>query len=98
MHLDDKQIAQIVETVLSRLERNESRTGRSRHPQGIFETLDEAVEAARQAQKKIRKLELRAKIIQAIRQAGVKHARELAEMAVQETGMGRVEDKIAKNV
>ncbi|MHB2154018.1 aldehyde dehydrogenase family protein [Calditrichota bacterium GD2] len=98
MHLDDKQIAQIVETVLSRLERNESRTGRSRHPQGIFETLDEAVEAARQAQKKIRKLELRAKIIQAIRQAGVKHARELAEMAVQETGMGRVEDKIAKNI
>ncbi len=98
MHLDDKQIAQIVETVLARLERSAASAAHGRLPQGIFSTVDEAVEAAWQAQKQIRKLEMRAKIIQAIRQAGVKHARELAEMAVKETGMGRVEDKIAKNV
>lgn len=98
MHLDDKQIAQIVETVLSRLEQSEAASGRGRYPQGIFARLEDAVEAAHQAQKKIRKLELRAKIIQAMREAGKKHARELAEMAVKETGMGRVEDKIAKNI
>ncbi len=98
MHLDDKQIAQIVETVLSRLEQNEAASGRGRYPQGIFAKLEDAVEAAHQAQKKIRKLELRSKIIQAMREAGAKHARELAEMAVKETGMGRVEDKIAKNL
>lgn len=98
MHLDDKQIAQIVETVLSRLEQSEAASGRGRYPQGIFAKLEDAVEAAQQAQKKIRKLELRSKIIQAMREAGARHARELAELAVKETGMGRVEDKIAKNV
>ena len=36
--------------------------------------------------------------IAAIREAGEKHARDLAELAVSETGMGRVEDKFAKNV
>ncbi len=34
--------------------------------------------------------------IAAIREAGEKHARDLAELAVSETGMGRVEDKFAK--
>ncbi|SUG54612.1 aldehyde dehydrogenase [Salmonella enterica subsp. diarizonae] len=34
--------------------------------------------------------------IHAIREAGEKHARELAELAVSETGMGRVDDKFAK--
>src|SRR5699024_5531687 len=38
------------------------------------------------------------KVIAAIRQAGVAHAKELAELAVQETGMGRVDDKTAKNI
>ncbi len=36
--------------------------------------------------------------IAAIREVGEKHARDLAELAVSETGMGRVEDKFAKNV
>ncbi len=100
MHLDDKQIARIVETVLARLEQGEQRASGSRRglPLGVFDSLDDAVEAAHNAQKQIRKLELRARIIQAIREAGVKHARELAEIAVAETGMGRVEDKIAKNI
>lgn len=41
---------------------------------------------------------MRLQVIQAIREAGEKYARELAELAVTETGMGRVEDKFAKNV
>lgn len=41
---------------------------------------------------------MRQQVIQAIREAGEKYARELAELAVTETGMGRVEDKFAKNV
>ena len=55
-------------------------------------------EAAKAAQKQIHNLEFRGKIVQAMRQAGVNYARELAEMAVAETGMGRVEDKIQKNI
>ncbi|MDL2307265.1 aldehyde dehydrogenase EutE [Desulfovibrio sp. OttesenSCG-928-C06] len=65
---------------------------------GIFESLDDAVAAARQSYPHIRTLAMREKVIAAIRKAGVEHARMLAEMAVEETGMGRVADKITKNV
>ncbi len=100
MNLDDKQIAQIVNAVLAQLENGSSSVPPSATDvsPGIFRSLDDAVAEAHKAQKQIRKLEMRAKVIQAIRQTGVKYARELAEMAVQETGMGRVEDKIAKNI
>lgn len=37
------------------------------------------------------------KIIKAIAEAGESHARELAELAVEETGFGKVKDKIYKN-
>ncbi len=99
MDLDDRQIAEIVNTVLAQLENGgTSRSTSSQISPGIFKSLDDAVAEAHKAQKQIRKLELRGRIIQAIRDAGVKYARELAEMAVAETGMGRVDDKIAKNI
>lgn len=65
---------------------------------GVFATLDEAVAAAKQAQKLLNSVALRQRVIEAIRQAGERYAQVLAEMAVAETGMGRVADKYAKNV
>ncbi|MCT6562900.1 aldehyde dehydrogenase EutE, partial [Staphylococcus aureus] len=65
---------------------------------GVFEALDDAVAAAKTAQPALKRVAMRQLVIQAIRDAGEKHARELAELAVSETGMGRVEDKFAKNV
>ncbi len=94
MDLNTQEINRIVDMVLQRLNNPASAPVQS----GIFATLDEAVQAATEAQKKIRNLELRGKIIAAMRQAGVQYARELAEAAVAETGMGRVDDKIKKNI
>lgn len=94
MDLNTQEINRIVDTVLQRLNKTAPVPAQS----GIFETLDDAVGAAAEAQKKIRNLELRGKIISAMRQAGVQYARELAEMAVAETGMGRIDDKIKKNI
>lgn len=65
---------------------------------GIFDTLEEAVRAASGAYPRIRKLAVRDKAIAAMRGAAEENARLLAEMAVSETGMGRIEDKIAKNL
>lgn len=66
---------------------------------GVFETVDQCVTAAAKAQQELAALPLskRAEIVQAIRDVGVAHARETARMAVEETKMGRVEDKIVKN-
>lgn len=64
---------------------------------GIFETLDEAVAAAREANPKISTVAIRDKVVAIIRKTALENARMLAEMAVEETGMGRVTDKIKKN-
>ncbi|MGD9486446.1 MAG: aldehyde dehydrogenase family protein [Calditrichaceae bacterium] len=96
MSLSSQEIARIVDTVVQRLDGKVASSGKL--SAGIFENLDDAVAAAARAQKQIKNLDLRAKIIQAMRAAGEKYARELAELAVQETGMGRVEDKILKNI
>lgn len=65
---------------------------------GVFASLDDAVAAAKVAQQGLKSVAMRQLAIAAIREAGEKHARDLAELAVSETGMGRVEDKFAKNV
>lgn len=67
---------------------------------GSYETPDEAVEAARRGFEANEKtsLEMRARYIAAMREITRKHVRELAQYAVQETGLGRVEDKINKNL
>jgi acyl-CoA reductase-like NAD-dependent aldehyde dehydrogenase len=67
---------------------------------GVYSTVDEAVQAARQAQPRFVRLplETRAKIIAAIRQTMVENAATLAKAAHEETGLGRIEDKVVKNL
>ncbi|GAB7196700.1 hypothetical protein OS31_39250 [Dickeya oryzae] len=65
-------------------------------PSGIFDSLDDAVQAAAYAQQQLNSVELRQQVIKAIRVAGERYAQVLAEMAVAETGMGRVVDKYIK--
>jgi len=65
---------------------------------GVFESLDDAVAAATAAQKKIPTTAIREQVVRMVRRAARANARRLAEMAVDETGMGRIEDKIKKNL
>jgi aldehyde dehydrogenase len=97
MNLSDKDINRVVDLVVRQL-KGKANASVAMEKSGIFNSLDDAVSAAHDAQKQIRNLEFRKKMIKAIRQAGVKFARELAEDAVKETGMGRVEDKVLKNI
>jgi len=67
--------------------------------QGIFNTIDDAVKATAIAQKQLDSMTLRKRdeIIASIRAMMLEHAHELASDAATETGLGRVEDKVAKN-
>ena len=65
---------------------------------GVFDELDDAVAAATEAYKAIDTVAMRNKVIKVIRLAARANARPLAEMAQKETGMGRVEDKVKKNL
>lgn len=67
---------------------------------GLYDTPDQAVEAARRGFEANEKasLELREKMIRAMREVTRKHVRELAQFAAEETGLGRPEDKVGKNL
>jgi aldehyde dehydrogenase len=65
---------------------------------GVFATLDGAIAAA-SAAFRFKRLELdgRKVIIEAVRRAALDQAEALARLAVEETGLGRVNDKTVKN-
>jgi len=67
--------------------------------EGVFATVDDAVEAAGIAFRELDGLSLegRQKIIASIRELMLEHAEELARHAQRETGLGRVEHKVIKN-
>jgi propionaldehyde dehydrogenase len=107
--IDQDKIRNIVTQVLENIQKqglidsisplSESPKSITKGQNGIFPDVDSAVTSAQKAQKELAALgiEKRKELIIAIREAGIKNARMLAEMAVQETGMGRVEDKVLKN-
>src|SRR5690606_3063986 len=66
---------------------------------GIFDDPNEAVEAAFIAQKELFEMTLsdRKRITDSIKKHLIKYVRELSELAVKETGMGNVRDKVLKN-
>lgn len=67
---------------------------------GIFPDIDSAVIAARKSQEALASIpaEKRQEIIEAVRNAGRKNADSLSKLTVRETGLGRIEDKIKKNL
>jgi aldehyde dehydrogenase len=65
---------------------------------GVFERLEDAVAAADRAYRSNETVAKRERVVAAIRRAARENARRLAEMAVDETGMGRIEDKVKKNI
>lgn len=65
---------------------------------GAFDKLEDAVAAAEKAGESISTIAMREKVVAVIRRTARSNARRLAEMAVDETGMGRIEDKVSKNL
>ncbi len=105
MNLDEAQIRSVVEDVVRSLAPEKSApaltpspSSSSSNEDGIFEGIEEAIDAAHEAQRALEamSLEERRKIIEAIRRAGMDHAKGIAQRTVEETGMGRVHHKIRK--
>jgi propionaldehyde dehydrogenase len=66
----------------------------------IFSTMDEAVEAAWSAQKELVKLSIveREHLLKSMREEARKNVDLMSRMAYEETGIGRPEDKVKKNI
>ena len=99
MAANTQDVEQIVRAVLASMSAQaDQAVSAGRIAPGVFVELDDAVAEAAKAQKALRTVSMRSRVVQAIRAIAVEHARDLAELAVAETGMGRVEDKITKNI
>lgn len=96
--LTDEQIRHIVEEIVKRV----TESGASQAAAGCWlcDTPEQAIQSAKAAQQELMRMPLaqRGGLIEAMREAGRKNARRLAEMACRETGYGRVEDKVSKNL
>ena len=107
MSLDEGKIDQIVDIVVRRLQQEGlDLTEDNKKPprpgvvaDGVFQEIEECIEAAADAQKKLVALPLavREKIIEAIRQTGLAQAEEYGRMEFEETGLGKAEDNVQKN-
>ncbi len=96
--VDESQVSEMVRRIMTRLD---GQAGpQPVGPPGVFATADDAVAAADAAFQRYRLVSIaqRKKIIEAIRRTAIDHSHRLAQMAVDETRLGRVSDKVLKNV
>lgn len=101
VQIDPNQIERIVQEVVRGIKPSGQRAGApARDTMGVFPDVDSAVAAARVAFRQLDLLPLarRQDIIRHMRQAARDNAQVLAYEAWQETGLGRYEDKIEKNL
>ena len=103
----EKMIAEIASEVVARLRLHlpqplpparEVRSKQDGGQDGVFDTVDDAVNAAHAAQKKVAALSLgdRGRIVEIIRRICTTRAPELARMELDETKVGRLDHKIVK--
>ena len=101
IQMQESQIEAIIQQVMAQLSGN----GRGElpwaaHYRGVFPAADAAVQAARAAAECFSHVSLmqRKAIVQAMREAMIENAQRLAQLAHEETGKGRVSDKVLKNL
>ena len=92
-------IEKIVRSIVEDIKNVEPKQDSSNNNFGIFDDMNEAIHEASMAQKQYLRYSLkkRSEIVNSIRKALLENIDELSKMSVEETGMGRYEDKILKN-
>ena len=95
MSVDERMVHDIVQKVMANMQISGSVSGMH----GVFKDMNDAINASIEAQKKVctMTLDQREQIISLIRKKTHENAEILANMGVNETGMGNVGDKILKH-
>lgn len=94
-------VQQVVKNVISQETGNvTSRAAISAGDWGVFTDMNDAIEAAHQAFLQYEEMDVqeRKKFIDAVRQVALDYKEEFSKMAIEQTGMGRLEHKMAKHV
>ena len=96
MSVNEQMVQDIVKEVMAKMQLASQVPSKQ---MGVFEDMNEAIEAAKKAQKYIHKMSMdqREQIISNIRKKTRENAEIMARMGVEETGMGNVPHKILKH-
>lgn len=97
MSVNEQMVQDVVKEVMAKLQL-QGIESEKRH--GVFDDMNEAIAAAKKAQKYIHRMSMdqREQIISGIRKKTKENAELLARMGVEETGMGNVPHKILKHI
>lgn len=100
MEIDEKTISEIVKSVIAGMDTENPPESDFFSVPGVFNDIKKAVYEASKAFKvyQLTSLEQRRAMIKAMREAVKENVDNIARMAVEETGMGRYEDKLKKNL
>lgn len=100
MNTNQDFVTTVILKVLENLVNEENPTGAEPSGDGIYQTVEGAVNSAVQAQKRLISMTLaqRDKMIAAMRKASLDNNEKMSAMAVRETKLGRFEDKIKENI
>ena len=95
MIVDEKYISEIVANVVGSMQKKASEPKQK----GVFDTMSEALEAVAKAYEEFKGYTVaqREKMISKIRELILEEADVMAQLGVEETGMGRVADKVIKH-
>lgn len=98
VQVDERQLDEIVRRILVTM--NDRRIPQAVGPKGIFATADEALAAVEWSQRRFNRISIakRKAFIHAMRETILANSQQLAQMAVEETRLGRVADKVIKTV
>ncbi|MBM3299916.1 MAG: aldehyde dehydrogenase, partial [Deltaproteobacteria bacterium] len=98
MITNQEAVNRVIRQVIEELEKECE--GQGSESTGLYDTVEEAVQNAVEAQKRLisMTLESRRKIIEAIRKVTLDNNETLSALSVRETKMGRYEDKIRENI
>jgi len=101
--VNEVQIEEVVRKVLEQIGKDaggyiRSSASATKSEDGLFDSMDDAIDAAAQAQCVLAEmsLEKRKECIEAIRKTGIAHAEDVAQREMSETKMGKYEHKIIK--
>ncbi|MCC3144152.1 aldehyde dehydrogenase EutE [Halanaerobium sp. Z-7514] len=101
MDINKEELAKIIDEVVKALDDNVcERKSQSEGDYGVFQSMNQAIAAAEKAQTELQanfSVQEREELIKAMREEIRKHVDKIAKMTVEETGMGRPEDKVIKN-
>ena len=97
--IDERYLQELVASVVSSMDKGNTENISGKKLKGVFGSMTEALTAVDKAYKEFRNytIEQREKMISKIRELTLNEAETMAKLGVEETGMGRVTDKIIKH-